>query len=153
MLEAKQLKNSSQQRLIKRLGKQILFSGIAGTALCLGISMTLLTQWFTKVKVAQEERGRAKRLAASTPLELVPSSIVAAPKSVSSAFEPLRQAPRQRLAEGVVLSPFLYPGQRAMIFPAFNQGYPHRQAPVAMFNSGHSVQSPVPLVWSNQPVR
>ncbi|MCA9808355.1 MAG: hypothetical protein KC476_10415, partial [Cyanobacteria bacterium HKST-UBA06] len=75
ILEANSLANPVQRQLAKRLGKAILFSGIAGTALCLGISMTLLTQWFTKQKVRREEAERASRRRVAPVSVSVPVSV------------------------------------------------------------------------------
>lgn len=60
LLAANKMKDPVQKALVKRFGMMTLLSGLAGTALCLGISMTLLTQWYTRQKLRQEEE-RIKR--------------------------------------------------------------------------------------------
>ncbi|MCA9788546.1 MAG: hypothetical protein KC462_02190, partial [Cyanobacteria bacterium HKST-UBA05] len=155
ILEANSLANPAQQRLVKRLGKAILFSGIAGTALCLGISMTLLTQWFTKQKVRREEAERASRrrvapVSVSVPVSVpVPRQIpgstpmpIATPIRSVPAILPLNQSSGQSLGQGVVQQPFLYQNPGTLMLPAFDHVYPYRQAPASMVESRHIIQSP-----------
>jgi hypothetical protein len=43
------------QKLANQLSRKIFWSGLAGTALCLGIGLTLANNWYTKKRVLEEQ--------------------------------------------------------------------------------------------------
>lgn len=51
---------TSQQKLINTLGRKIFWSGLIGTSLCLGIGLTLASNWNTKRYVQKDQEKLAK---------------------------------------------------------------------------------------------
>jgi hypothetical protein len=54
---ASTLKNAQQKQLLIRCGRQVFATGLLGTALCMGIAMTLVNNWYTRKKISSEDLG------------------------------------------------------------------------------------------------